>query len=96
MDLRRVDLVFPNCVSQQLQFSKCEHFKLHLFSPTISKMCAKPVLYYMAYSPPCRSVLLTAAALGIDLELKQIDLFGREQLDPEFIKVSVRVKFSVL
>lgn len=48
-----------------------------------------PTLYYMDLSPPSRSVLLTAAALGIELKLKNIDLFKKEQLNPEYIKVSV-------
>lgn len=42
----------------------------------------------MDISPPVRSVYLTAAALGIELELKIIDLFKQEQKKPEFRKVS--------
>lgn len=39
---------------------------------------------------PCRSALLTDAALGVDLELKEIDLLQLEHLKrkPEFIEVS--------
>lgn len=47
-----------------------------------------PVLYIQDFSPPARNVLLTAAALGVDLELRTIDLFKKEQLSPEFKKVS--------
>lgn len=54
-------------------------------------MPAKPVLYYVMVSPPCRSVLLTAAALGVDLQLKEIDLLGLEHLEPAFLKVSAFV-----
>jgi len=30
----------------------------------------KPILYYVEFSPPVRAVLLTAAAIDLDLELK--------------------------
>lgn len=55
-------------------------------------MSKKPVLYYVLLSPPCRSVLLTAAALGVELELKEIDLLGLEHLKPEFVEVSVSAR----
>lgn len=45
-------------------------------------------LYYVPGSGPCRSVQLAAAALGVDLNLKIVDLMGGEQLKPEFIKVT--------
>lgn len=48
-----------------------------------------PVLYTQDISPPARSVLLTAAALGVELELKTIDLFKKDQLNPEYRKVSL-------
>ncbi|TMW46165.1 hypothetical protein DOY81_008755 [Sarcophaga bullata] len=43
----------------------------------------KPVLYYTPRSPPCRAVLLTAAALGT-MNLKEAD-----HLTPEFLKLSL-------
>lgn len=51
-------------------------------------MSAKPVLYYIMPSPPCRAVLLTAAAIGIDLKLEEVNLLEAEHLKPEFVKVS--------
>lgn len=33
-------------------------------------MSNKPILYYAPRSPPCRAVQLTAAALGIELDLR--------------------------
>lgn len=51
-------------------------------------MAEKPVFYYVPLSPPCRSALLTAAALGIDFELKEVNLLEGEQYDPDFLKVS--------
>lgn len=70
------------------QFNVCkiiEIFLLHL---------AKPVLnmgldfYYLPGSAPCRAVMLTAKALGINLNLKHCDLMKGEHLTPEFLKVS--------
>ncbi|XP_071550459.1 glutathione S-transferase 1-1-like [Panulirus ornatus] len=45
-------------------------------------------LYYLPLSPYCRSVLLTARAVGIDLTLKTVNLFDGEQLKPEFIQIN--------
>lgn len=52
---------------------------------------SKPVLHYHIVSPPARAVLLTATALGIDLELKEVNLFAKEQLKPEFLKVRYKI-----
>lgn len=43
--------------------------------------------YYTPGSPPCRAVLLTAKALGLEMNLKQLDLHQGEHLKPEFVKV---------
>lgn len=45
-------------------------------------------LYYTKFSPPCRAVLLTAEAIGISLNLIEVDLFNGEQLKPEYEQVS--------
>ncbi|KAF4526456.1 hypothetical protein B566_EDAN014068 [Ephemera danica] len=45
-------------------------------------------LYYMPLSSPCRSVMLTAASLGIKLNLQPLDLMKQENLTPEFIKLN--------
>lgn len=52
-----------------------------------------PVLYMQDVSPPARSVLLTAAALGVKLELKIIDVLKKEQLNEEFKKVGLNCIF---
>lgn len=46
-----------------------------------------PKLYYIAGSPPVRSVLMTADALGVKLDLQAIDTLKGENLKPEYIKV---------
>ncbi|KYN34225.1 Glutathione S-transferase 1-1 [Trachymyrmex septentrionalis] len=45
-------------------------------------------LYQLPGSPPCRAVLLTAAALEVDLNLKKVNLATGEHLKPEFIKMN--------
>ncbi|ROT71142.1 glutathione S-transferase [Penaeus vannamei] len=45
-------------------------------------------LYYMPLSPPCRSVLLTAKAVGVDLNLKLLDLMTKEQMKPDFVAIN--------
>lgn len=53
-------------------------------------------LYYMALSPPCRSIIMLAKTLGIELNLKKVDLFAGDHMKPEFLQVSdVSVAFSV-
>lgn len=41
-------------------------------------------LYYTPVSSPCRAVLLAAEAIGISLNLKEIDIFANEHLKPEY------------
>ncbi|XP_066977521.1 glutathione S-transferase 1-like [Macrobrachium rosenbergii] len=44
--------------------------------------------YYHKISPPCRSVHLTAKAVGLSLNLKEVDVFKREQMKPEFLAIN--------
>ncbi|XP_045593880.1 glutathione S-transferase 1-1 [Procambarus clarkii] len=44
--------------------------------------------YYLPMSGPCRSVLLTAKAVGVDLNLKEVNLMAGEQLKPEFVAIN--------
>lgn len=44
--------------------------------------------YYLPGSAPCRSVLLTAKALGLELNLKLVELMKGEHLKPEFVKMN--------
>lgn len=44
-------------------------------------------LYYTPGSAPCRSILLTAKLVGVDLNLKLVNLHEGEHLKPEFLKV---------
>lgn len=44
-------------------------------------------LYHIPASAPCRAVRLVAAALGVNLNLKLINIFEGEHLKTEFLKV---------
>ncbi|XP_061392579.1 LOW QUALITY PROTEIN: glutathione S-transferase 2-like [Musca vetustissima] len=44
--------------------------------------------YYLPLSAPCRSVIMTAKALGIELNKKLLNLFEGEHLKPEFLKIN--------
>lgn len=44
--------------------------------------------YYLPLSAPCRSVLMTAKAIGVELNLKRLNLKEGEHLKPEFIKIN--------
>lgn len=46
--------------------------------------------YYTLGSAPCRSVLLTAKALDLELNLKPLNLQQGEHLKPEFVKVNFK------
>lgn len=54
-----------------------------------------PILYMMDLSAPVRSVQITAQAIGLELEHKVVNLFEKEQLKPEFVKVSAKPCFGV-
>lgn len=44
--------------------------------------------YYLPGSAPCRSVLMTAKAVGVELNLKLTNLMAGEHLKPEFLKIN--------
>jgi len=45
-------------------------------------------LYYMPLSAPCRSIMLGAKALGLELNLKLTDLMAGDHMKPEFIAIN--------
>lgn len=47
-----------------------------------------PVLYYLPPSPPCRAILLLGKMLGIDFELKVINILEGEQMKPDFVELN--------
>uniref|UniRef100_A0A1I8Q2K2 Glutathione S-transferase 1-1 n=1 Tax=Stomoxys calcitrans TaxID=35570 RepID=A0A1I8Q2K2_STOCA len=44
--------------------------------------------YYLPGSAPCRSVMMTAKALGIELNKKLLNLQAGEHMKPEFLKIN--------
>lgn len=44
--------------------------------------------YYLPGSAPCRSVIMTAKALGLTLNKKTLNLMAGEQMKPEFLKLN--------
>ncbi|XP_050323478.1 glutathione S-transferase D7 isoform X2 [Bactrocera neohumeralis] len=45
-------------------------------------------LYYLPPSPPCRAVLLLGKMLGIDFDLKLINVLAGDQLKPDFLQLN--------
>lgn len=45
-------------------------------------------LYYSPLSAPCRSILMTAKALGLELNLKPTHLSAGDHLTPEYLKMN--------
>lgn len=45
-------------------------------------------LYYVPASAPCRAVLLAANVVGVQLNLKHVDMMQGEHMTPEFIKLN--------
>lgn len=45
-------------------------------------------LYYTSGSPPSRAVLMMIRILGLEVEVKKVDLMKGEQNSPEFLKIN--------
>ncbi|PNF22940.1 Glutathione S-transferase 1-1 [Cryptotermes secundus] len=45
-------------------------------------------LYYLPQSAPCRAVILTANAVGVQLNLKYLELFKGEHMTPQYLKLN--------
>ncbi|KAI7690009.1 Glutathione S-transferase 1-1 [Sarcoptes scabiei] len=57
---------------------------------------AKPTFYYMPESPPCRTVMAVARMIGLDMEMKKLNLRNKEHLTPEFLKINPMHKVPTL
>lgn len=53
-----------------------------------------PVLYYLPPSPPCRALLMLARMLGIEFELKIVNILEGDHMKPEFLKVIFNLYIS--
>lgn len=52
--------------------------------------------YAHIMSPPCRTVLLAAKALNVELTFKEIDMSKGDNLKPEFVKVGKDSDFKTM
>lgn len=50
-----------------------------------------PILYYFPPSPPCRSVLLLGRMIGIDFDLRSVNVLEGEQLKPDYVQVKKKI-----
>ena len=48
-----------------------------------------PTLYMVYPSPPVRAVLMTAKAIGLDLNLKEVGLLSNDHLKSDYLKASL-------
>lgn len=53
-------------------------------------------LYRTPISPPTRAALLTIRSLGLEVELRNVDLFTGEHLTPEFLHINPRSLIPVM
>lgn len=53
-------------------------------------------LYYLVISPPARAALLAIRNLGLTVDIINVDLFARDHLTPEFVKLNPAHQIPVL
>lgn len=54
------------------------------------------ILYHNCYSPPSRMALLAIRNLGLDIEVKNIDIYKGEQNTPDYLKINPLHQVPVL
>lgn len=84
---------YKNCpfpVPTVKRFSLLQHRQAIFFSPTqLQKKVKMPIDFYThPISPPATAVVIAAKALKVELNVKEIDLFGGATRTPEYLKVS--------
>lgn len=50
--------------------------------------------YYLPPSPPCRTVVLLAKALGVHFNFKMVNVMKGEHMSPEFLQVTRFTRYS--
>jgi len=56
----------------------------------------KPVIHHFSYSPPSRFAVLTAKTLGLDVEIREVDMFNGGHLTPEYKAINPASTVPVL
>lgn len=46
------------------------------------------ILYHNCVSPPSRMVLLAVRNMGLEIEIKNVDIYKGEQNTPEYLKIN--------
>lgn len=57
---------------------------------------SKPILCYVALSPPARAALMTAREIGLDVEIKHVNMAVAEQRSAEYKKLNPMGKVPTL
>ncbi|CAK9795852.1 Glutathione S-transferase 1, isoform C [Anthophora plagiata] len=72
------------------QFSVTNHrcFHRRKVSPVAPEMKMPIDFYQLPGSAPCRAVALTAAAVGVEMNFKEVALMKGDHLKPEFLKMN--------
>ncbi|XP_047488662.1 glutathione S-transferase 1-like [Penaeus chinensis] len=71
--------------------------KKNISTSTKKKKAKMPLdFYYLDMSPPCRAVMLTARAVGVDLNLKLVNIMTGDHRKPEFLKINPQHKIPFL
>lgn len=50
-----------------------------------------PILYYLPPSPPCRAVLLLGRLIGLEFDLRAVNIIEGEHMKPEFVQVNMEL-----
>lgn len=88
-----VSLTFSSlllCYCLQRFTQKSEAFTLVIFEfkELIEVLKMSGVLYHHFFSPPSRMAFLAVRNLGLNIQIKNIDIYKGEQHSPEFLKVN--------
>jgi len=60
----------------------------NMAAPETKKAKMTKTLYFHPASPPSRAAWMVAKELGVEVEIKVIDIFTKEQMEPWFLKVN--------
>lgn len=61
--------------------------KVFVYSNANKKITQALDLYYFPASPSCWAVMLLGKAVGINFNLKMVNIMARENMKPSFLKV---------
>ncbi|XP_057319780.1 glutathione S-transferase 1-1-like [Microplitis mediator] len=56
----------------------------------------RPILYFGKWSPPSSAVRMTAKAIGLDLNLREINLLNKEHIREDYLKINPQHTVPVL